>query len=74
MNSDNTKNGMLEDYKASIKLKENCNSSYFEFYRLPIHLLPLKVVKNVKWSEQSILEHSFLIQEMNYRKLHLPEY
>lgn len=45
---------MLKDYKARIKLKENCNPSYFDSRRFPIHILVAKLCKMV---ELGILEH-----------------
>ena len=34
------KTGKLKNYKASLKLKENITSSYYEARKLPVYFLP----------------------------------
>ena len=47
--------GLLKDYKASIRLKENNHPRYIQAIRLPIHILPI-VVSKLKMILQGILE------------------
>ena len=39
------KKGKVKNYKLSLKLKENVTLSCYETRKLPVHLLPLVVVK-----------------------------
>ena len=57
VDSNEQKIGMLKDYKATLRVKENAPSSYFEARRVPIHLRPLVVQKLKEMIEQGILEH-----------------
>ena len=51
------KTGELKNYKASLKLKENVTPSYYEAWKLSVHVLPLLVAKLWKLLEQDLLEH-----------------
>ena len=65
--------GVLKGYKASIKLKENSHSSYFESCKLPIHILPLVVAKLKTMVEQGILEYFPLVVVIGLDPLSLYE-
>ena len=41
----------------SLELKENVTPSYYEAWKLPVHLLSLVVAKLRKLIEQDLLEH-----------------
>ena len=46
-----------KNYKASLRLKENVTSSYYEAHELSVYLLPLVVAKLRKLIEQDFLEN-----------------
>ena len=55
--SDKQKIGVLKNYKATLRVKENCSPSYFEARRIPIHLRPMVIKKLEEMINQGILEH-----------------
>ena len=64
------KTGKLKNYKASLRLKENVTSSYYETQKLTVHLLPLVVVKLGKLIEQDLLEYVPLgVSKCSFKKV-----
>lgn len=51
------KNRNVERLQSKFKLKKNVEPSYYEWWKLPFHILALVVTKLQKMVEQGLLEY-----------------
>ena len=59
MKSEEPDIGLLKGYKVSICLKENNHLIYFVSQKIPIHILPMVMVKLKKMVKQGIYSREF---------------